>query len=239
VSSFDYAPIPDIPFPPEHLEDLKKLGPLMIASMERDGLPIATGQIKLGRLEPEVDIAFFYFTWTSEANEVIQHLNMVINDLRCLHKNFRVLGGSPWTRYELLMRTYFHEYYRMREILSTFLSILKDRGHITKQDVKESSRSIPRGHRRQSRTAQLSGTRKAAVHRGGALRSESHVNCSQQRADVGEARLDGGVQRGSSPSTCMRQGGGHSGEKRYGGGTADECLHRRLGRDHETIRCWS
>jgi hypothetical protein len=68
---------------------------------------------------------------------VIQHLNMVINDLRCLHKNFRVLGGSPWTRYELLMRTYFHEYYRMREILSTFLSILKDRGHITKQEVKE------------------------------------------------------------------------------------------------------
>jgi hypothetical protein len=118
------------------LEDLKKLGPLMIASMERDGLPTETGQISLGKLEPAVDIAFFYFAWTSEVNEVIDHLNMVINDLRALHKTFEHLGGSPWTRYELLMRTYFHEYYRMREILSTFLSILNSRGHITKEEVK-------------------------------------------------------------------------------------------------------
>lgn len=130
------GPIPEIPYPPEHLEDLKKLGPLMIASMEKEGLPMQSGQINLGPLEPDVDLAYYYFMWTSEANTVIAHLNMVINDLRSLHKNFETLGGSPWTRYELLMRTYFHEFYRMREILGTFLSAMKDRGHLTKQEVK-------------------------------------------------------------------------------------------------------
>lgn len=107
----------------------------MIESMERDGLPTETGQINLGKLAPKLDVAYFFFLWVAEANEIIDHLNLVLSDLRALPKNFPLLGGSPWMRYELLVRTFFHEFYRFRELLNTVLSAVEKRGHISKEEL--------------------------------------------------------------------------------------------------------
>lgn len=127
--------IPQIPYPKKHLANLKRMTPLIIAGMERDGLPIGTGEIDLGKLDAKLDVAYFFFMWISETNEVIDHLNLVLRDLRALPRNFALLGGSPWTRYELLVRTFFHEFYRFREVLSTVLSAVAKRGHITKEEL--------------------------------------------------------------------------------------------------------
>lgn len=198
------SPIPDVPYPPEHLEDLKKLGPLMIASMEKEGLPKHSGQINLGPLEPEVDLAYFYFMWTSEANTVVAHLNMVINDLRSLHKNFETLGGSPWTRYELLMRTYFHEFYRMREILGTFLSAMKDRGHITKQEVKEARDAF---HEAIKHKVEL---RNAVVHGRPRFTGEEHFNLNLTSIvhNRGQALAKRGTEEVFSVANALQAAGG-------------------------------
>jgi hypothetical protein len=128
-------PIPRVSYPRKHLSSLKRLGPLMIGSMQRDGLPIETGQINLGKLDQKLDVAYFFFMWVSETNEIIDHLNLVILDLRSLAKTHSLLGGSPWMRYELLVRTFFHEFYRFRELLNTVLSAVAKRGHISKEEL--------------------------------------------------------------------------------------------------------
>jgi hypothetical protein len=135
MSDLSTLEIPRVPYPPEHLEDLKRLGPLLIVSMERDGLPIDSGSIRLGKLDPKLDIAYFYFGWVSECNGVIENLNLALNDLRALPKNFATLGGSPWSRYELLVRLFFHEFYRLREIFNTVMSSCVKRGYLTKSEL--------------------------------------------------------------------------------------------------------
>lgn len=124
-----------IPYPAEHLEDLKLIGPMLIASMERDGLPIERGSIRLDKLEPKQEVAYFYFGWVTESNGVIENLNLTLHDLRSLPKTFQVLGGSPWTRYELLVRVFFHEFYRLREIFNTVMSACVKRGYLDKQEL--------------------------------------------------------------------------------------------------------
>lgn len=129
------ALIPLIPYPRKHLANLKRLTPLIIAGMEKEGLSMKSGEFDLGRLDAKLDTAYFYFIWVSQTNEVIDHLNLVIRDLRALPQNFAILGGSPWNRYELLVRTFFHEFYRFRELLNTVLSAVAKRGHITKEEL--------------------------------------------------------------------------------------------------------
>lgn len=135
MSEHPVIEIPEVPYPPEHLEDLKRLGPLLIASMERDGLPIESGSIKLGKLDPKLDVAYFYFFWVAECNGIIENLNLTLNDLRSLPKIFSILGGSPWSRYELLVRVFFHEFYRVRELFNAVMSACVKRGYITKSEL--------------------------------------------------------------------------------------------------------
>lgn len=127
--------ISQLPYPPEHLEDLKAIGPLLIASMERDGLPIESGSIRLDKLNPKQEVACFYLTWISEVNGVLENLSMTLHDLQSLPKTYALLGGSPWSRYELLVRLFFHEFYRLREIFNTVMSSCVKRGYIDKKEL--------------------------------------------------------------------------------------------------------
>ena len=116
------------------MEDLMRLTPLITETIERDGLPIKSGEINLGKLDLRLEIAHFYLSWISECNEVIANLNLTLADLRALPERLHILGGLPWSRYKLLVRTFFHEFYRLREIFNTALSISVKRGFMTKSE---------------------------------------------------------------------------------------------------------
>lgn len=60
--------IPTVEFPPEHMDALKRIMPLLVAGLERDGLPIESGVIDIGRLEPDLDLAYFFVRWVSQSN---------------------------------------------------------------------------------------------------------------------------------------------------------------------------
>lgn len=126
--------IPTVEFPPEHMDALKRIMPLLVAGLERDGLPIESGVIDIGRLEPDLDLAYFFFRRVSQSNCVIENLNLALKDLHTLPIFYRILGGSPWSRYELLVRLYFHEFYRFRELLNAVLAASVKRGYIAKRD---------------------------------------------------------------------------------------------------------
>ena len=129
--------IDEIPFPQEHLEDLKRAGPLMIAATERDGLPIDTGSINLGKVDEDLDLALFFFYWIADTNQVIQNLNLVLADMRALPTRYVLLDGSPRARYYLLVRTYFYEFYRFREIHHRVVKTASARGYIVQKEVPE------------------------------------------------------------------------------------------------------
>ena len=126
--------IPEISYPLEYMEDLMRLTPLITETIKRDGLPIKSGEINLGKLDLRLEIAHFYLSWISECNEVIGNLNLTLADLRALPERLHILGGLPWSRYKLLVRTFFHEFYRLREIFNTALSISVKRGFMTKSE---------------------------------------------------------------------------------------------------------
>lgn len=127
--------IEDVPYPAEHLEDLKRFGPMMIEAMERDGLPIESGQINVGKVDRHLDVALFFFRWVAENNKIIENLNMVLNDMRALPTDYVLLKGSPKTRFYLLVRTYFYEFYRFREIHNQIVKIAAGRGYVNRDEV--------------------------------------------------------------------------------------------------------
>jgi len=127
--------IEDIPYPQDHLEDLKRLVPLVIETMERDGLPIESGSFNIGRVDESLDVALFFFRWVAENNKLIENLNMVLSDMRALPTDYVLLNGSPKTRYYLLVRTYFNEFYRFRDIHSQIVKAAADRGYIERDEV--------------------------------------------------------------------------------------------------------
>lgn len=127
--------IGEVPFPSEHLDDLRRAGPLMISAMERDGLPIDTGSINIGEVDQELDHALFFFYWIADNNQVIENLNLVLADMRSLPTKHLLLSGSPRARYYLLVRTFFYEFYRFREIHHQIVKVAASRGYVDKRDV--------------------------------------------------------------------------------------------------------
>lgn len=127
--------IEKISFPQEYIEDLKRASPLLLEALERDGVPIESGIFNLGKVDKETDAALTFFYWISDINEIVGNLNIVVSDLRALPLHYVLLKGSPKDRYELLVRTYFYEFYRFRETHNQFVKAAENRGFIQREDV--------------------------------------------------------------------------------------------------------
>lgn len=124
-----------VSYPEEHLEDLKRAIPLILAAIERDGLPIEGGLIDIGKIDGGLDVAMFFLRWIEQVNEIIENLNAVLTDMRDLPTNYIFLKGSPKTRFYLLVRTYFYEFYRFRETYNQVVKAAAERGYIERNEV--------------------------------------------------------------------------------------------------------
>ncbi|HGF7185916.1 TPA: hypothetical protein AB5E10_003346 [Vibrio cholerae] len=101
-----------------------------------------TDEIKSRIEDPEFDLSgisieskeefflFTVFTWVKNTNEILTGLDIVIHDIESLPSNYHsLLYGSIVSRFELLVRMFFHEFYRLRELNATIL------GALVRQDV--------------------------------------------------------------------------------------------------------
>lgn len=127
--------IVEVQIPEEHIDELKQMVSLICASIERDGLPYETGTFDLGKLDARLARTLFLVRWITANNNVIENLNVVLNDMRALPENYVLFRGSPKERFYLLVRTYFHEFYRFREIHNQVVKAAANRGYIDKDEV--------------------------------------------------------------------------------------------------------
>ncbi len=162
--------IPEIRYPIEHLEALKRLNPLLIEALKRDGPPIESGEINLGRIDKDLRLPLFFFSWTVEINTVIDNLNIVLTDLRELPEKYEDVPGSPRKRFYLLVRMYFYEFYRFREIFNEAMKGLLRGGYISKSWVHEFRKTFDGAF---EPTMEV---RHTLVHRSPTWKGEKHFN---------------------------------------------------------------
>lgn len=95
--------------------------------------------ITLKGLSPEQSLAHSVFILTSEVDEVIDNLNIVMRDLERLSQNARCFHDSnPFNRFQFLFRMFFYEYARFEDLFSYFTKWQQDQGLLTKTERKES-----------------------------------------------------------------------------------------------------
>jgi hypothetical protein len=71
----------------------------------------------------------------NELNEIIGHLNLVLRDFAILGTDLRAFQGDPVLRYRLLVRVFFHEYFRFREITRIGLDALRRWSVFSKEET--------------------------------------------------------------------------------------------------------
>lgn len=127
--------IEEIPYPEEFRDSLQRITPLLIESMERDGLPIESGIIRLLKVDEQMKLPLLFFDWIADSNEVVDNLNIVLSDLQKLPKQYTLLPGPPRIRFYLLIRTYFYEFYRFKEIFNKAIKGFQRGGYIEKTET--------------------------------------------------------------------------------------------------------
>ncbi|WP_341232502.1 hypothetical protein [uncultured Methylophaga sp.] len=128
--------IESLTFPKELVSVLSGFNNKILSSLENDGTPIESGIFSIGKLEGDDLFVYTIFIWCTSINEIIDSLNLVINDLISLPDNYLKWSGAPETRIYLLVRTYFNEFFRSREVFTEILHGLKSQGKLTKEEVK-------------------------------------------------------------------------------------------------------
>jgi len=130
------ASVSEISFPEEYLPALKQAPDLILESYKQHGPPIESGIVSIENDDPSFKMAMFLFHWVSETNDIIDNLNLILSDLRDLPNDHVIIKGSPAKRFYLLLRTFFHEFYRFRETFNNFVKVAANCGHLNSEDVK-------------------------------------------------------------------------------------------------------
>jgi hypothetical protein len=81
--------------------------------------------------------AYIVHLATATFSEIVEHLDIVLLDLRALGDNVATFQGTPDHRYRLLLRTFFHEYFRFRECLRMIIKALQRAGIVSPEAARE------------------------------------------------------------------------------------------------------
>ena len=93
--------------------------------------------IHLRGLSPEQCLAFDIFMLTTEADDVISNLNMVMSDLERLSETASAFGDrNPFSRFQFLVRMFFYEYGRLEDAFGQFTLWKQRQNLLTKAERK-------------------------------------------------------------------------------------------------------
>ena len=65
-----------------------------------------------------------FLLWVGDLNRIIEGINLILSDLSDLKNDRNALKGNPITRSELLIQSFFGEFFRIRETSKLFLKLL-------------------------------------------------------------------------------------------------------------------
>jgi hypothetical protein len=74
-----------------------------------------------------------FFLWIGDLNTIIDGINIILTDLFDLCENLNSFKGSSVIRSELLIRTFFGEFFRIRERSKIFIKLLADEDILNKK----------------------------------------------------------------------------------------------------------
>ena len=131
-------PLIQMPVFPEAMKPLLALlGDSMVSAIHGGGVSMEEGTVDLGPLPEDLQFPFFFVRWWCQFDEIFRNLNLILFDIEALHLKHVLLLGSPRQRFHLLVRTYFYEFYRAREVFNSGLKGLAGRGLIDPEDIRE------------------------------------------------------------------------------------------------------
>lgn len=65
-----------------------------------------------------------FLLWVGDLNKIIEGINLILSDLSDLKNDRNSLKGNPITRSELLIQSFFGEFFRIRETSKIFIKLL-------------------------------------------------------------------------------------------------------------------
>ncbi len=98
--------------------------------------------VDLRKLPKRLAFGLVFLDWIGDLSEIVENMNIVITDLHRLRRRRHLRAQELWARYRLLARTFFYEFYRIKEVLGRFLKQLKILGAIDEQDRKKTTKEI-------------------------------------------------------------------------------------------------
>jgi len=134
--------IKQLVYPESFKDKLAKIEDCVIDALKHDRISSKTGTLELRGVPKEADIPLLYFYWFAENCEIIENLNLVLTDLYILSEKMFMFEGSPKTRFYLLTRLYFYEFYRFREIFNVFMKAFQNRGIIKSKEELKQARNL-------------------------------------------------------------------------------------------------
>lgn len=100
-----------------------------------------TGNLPKPDFPKPLDIYFELWGLQQDVNEIFENINAIFYELKLIRDDtkafFKNYDFDPVIKYKLLTRTFFYEFFRIKENFSFFLSRLKKMGLLQSQDVKE------------------------------------------------------------------------------------------------------
>lgn len=115
---------------------------ILVASMKSNkNWRYETGHLPPLKLDKYNQALFDTFHWIEDTNEIFKNIELILDDLALYSKPqnsaFYFMPGDKTTRYFLLIRTFFYEFYRVKEIFSLFLAKMKKVKVFSKAEVEE------------------------------------------------------------------------------------------------------
>lgn len=96
------------------------------------------GGVELHNLKPQEQVVLDLLPLISYVNEILDNINFVMSDLGQLALDARVFGDRhPFSRYKLLVRTFFYEYGRFEDAFGYYTLWFQKRGYISKEIRRE------------------------------------------------------------------------------------------------------
>lgn len=131
-----FGEIPRINIPENFVPILRKFHDQIVDSMKgQEDKPIEDISLRFQTRNTKEKIVYLYFIWINSTNKCIDNMSLVLADLEMLGEHYFMFKGSPKTRFYLLIKTFFNEIYRMRDLLNQLLSALVKLKKMTKSEL--------------------------------------------------------------------------------------------------------
>jgi hypothetical protein len=129
--------IPEVPLPKRVVKSLKVVNKILCQSLKNKPIDLNSGYIpfEIEKLKYPDNVNFLLFGWITESNDIFQNLNLVLDDINILAEHPKHYKGNSTVRLNLLLRTFFYELFRIREVFTVFLNNLKKFNFIDGKEV--------------------------------------------------------------------------------------------------------